>query len=290
MLSAAALALLAPLAVLADDVKTAPPGTPVTITVTQAGPSAPTVTLTLGPRQAQAVPSKGCCAHSGGGNIDVQSPSSDTVIITLTGAAVACCCHAGFDFTVDQCFEVVFEKSEVKQAKVTLEGRVIGLLRGKGLGGCATVGEGHASLTCGSIALASISTPAHSVCGCQNLSINDHEGPCTSPIAPGKYHLHISWHLDASTKLMPCKPSAEFAPDPAIDPLWISYKEPFHGAAKKDFGLQVTLKVAEETAPANGDKKEEGKEKLPPPVPDPMKTPMKEKLPPPVADPEKKVS
>ena len=45
--------------------------------------------------------------------------------------------------------------------------------------------------------------------------------------------------------LLPCKaPSAEFAPDPALDPLWISYWEPFHGAAKKDFGFQVILKVS----------------------------------------------
>jgi hypothetical protein len=40
--------------------------------------------------------------------------------------------------------------------------------------------------------------------------------------------------------------SAEFAPDPALDPLWISYWEPFHGAAKKDFGFQLTMKVAPE--------------------------------------------
>jgi len=38
--------------------------------------------------------------------------------------------------------------------------------------------------------------------------------------------------------------SAEFAPDPALDPLWISYWEPFHGAAKKDLGFQIILKVA----------------------------------------------
>ena len=45
--------------------------------------------------------------------------------------------------------------------------------------------------------------------------------------------------------------SAEFAPDPALDPLWISAFEPFHGAAKKDFGFQVTIKVAAgEEAPA----------------------------------------
>jgi hypothetical protein len=47
--------------------------------------------------------------------------------------------------------------------------------------------------------------------------------------------------------LLPCKTaSAEFAPDPALDPLWISYWEPFHGAQKKDFGFQVVLKVAPE--------------------------------------------
>jgi hypothetical protein len=29
--------------------------------------------------------------------------------------------------------------------------------------------------------------------------------------------------------------------------LWISYWEPFHGAAKKDLGLQITIKVAPDT-------------------------------------------
>src|SRR5262249_13836433 len=43
--------------------------------------------------------------------------------------------------------------------------------------------------------------------------------------------------------------SAEFAPDPALDPLWISYWEPFHGAIKKDFGFQITVKVAPQDEP-----------------------------------------
>lgn len=38
---------------------------------------------------------------------------------------------------------------------------------------------------------------------------------------------------------------------PALDALWISYWEPFHGAIKKDFGFQVTLKVVEDTSPAS---------------------------------------
>ena len=50
--------------------------------------------------------------------------------------------------------------------------------------------------------------------------------------------------------LFPCKaPSAEFAPDPALDPLWISAKEPFKGAKKGDLGFQVTVKVAPQEAP-----------------------------------------
>jgi hypothetical protein len=47
--------------------------------------------------------------------------------------------------------------------------------------------------------------------------------------------------------MLPCKTaSAEVAPDPALDPLWINAFEPFHGAAKKDFGFQVTSKISPE--------------------------------------------
>jgi hypothetical protein len=45
-----------------------------------------------------------------------------------------------------------------------------------------------------------------------------------------------------------CKrPSAEVAPDPALDPLWISYHEPFHGVKKDTFGFQVILRVVPDT-------------------------------------------
>jgi hypothetical protein len=51
--------------------------------------------------------------------------------------------------------------------------------------------------------------------------------------------------------VLPCKAaSSELAPDPALDPLWISYWEPFHGIAKKGFGFQVTIKAAEDTSAA----------------------------------------
>jgi hypothetical protein len=97
----------------------------------------------------------------------------------------------------------------------------------------------------------SLCVPDHSVAGGENLSINDHAGPLAVPIRPGHYVLRQTFHIAAAHRrsLWPCKAaSAEFAPDPALDPLWISYWEPFHGAAKKDFGFQLILKVAPEKA------------------------------------------
>ena len=64
-------------------------------------------------------------------------------------------------------------------------------------------------------------------------------------IRSGRSHQTFAVSAAHPQSLWCCKAaSAEFAPDPALDPLWISYWEPFHGAIKKDFGFQVVLKVA----------------------------------------------
>jgi hypothetical protein len=101
----------------------------------------------------------------------------------------------------------------------------------------------------GPVDLVSVCVPPHSVCGCDSLSVNDHDGPKSVPIAAGKHTLHVTFRIAAQTDSVLCKrPSAEFAPDPAIDPLWISYHEPFHGVKKDSFGFQVIVKVAPDTA------------------------------------------
>ncbi len=265
-------------AVQAQQKKEVPAGTSVTILVKPAEPEKPPLALKLNGREARAMPQRCGFAPAGGGNIDVQQPAPDTIVITVTGVAVAgghpcrkssAILHA--DLT--QCFEVVFEKTEVKNPKLTLEGRVIGLLRShcKG-GGCASE-SGWAALACAAEGEAlTIQLPANTACKGENRSINDHEGPCGAPVRPGKYVLKAQFEVSATH---PCglgkTASAEFAPDPALDPLWIDYKEPFHGIAKKDFGFQLTIKVMEEVGPANGNGTEENKpvqpEKLPPPGP-----------------------
>jgi hypothetical protein len=216
-------------------------------------PPAPPVTIDLGSRQASATPHRAGFTHTGGGNIDVQQPAPDTVVVTMTGVAVAGGhpCQdsvAALTFDLLQEFEVTFGK-DVKKAKLTLEARVIGLLRSHAKGG------GAASITCpaeavvapsGASGVIAVALPGRAVAAGENLSVNDREGPVSVPISPGKYTLRQRFGVQAShpRKLCGKAASAEFAPDPALDPLWISAFEPFHGAAKKDFGFQVILRVA----------------------------------------------
>jgi hypothetical protein len=103
----------------------------------------------------------------------------------------------------------------------------------------------------GNSEIIALDLPGRAVSGGENLSVNDRNGPAIVSLGAGKYTLHEAFGVTAAhpKSVLPCKAaSAEFAPDPALDPLWISYWEPFHGANKKDFGFQVILKVS----PDNG--------------------------------------
>jgi hypothetical protein len=187
----------------------------------------------------------------------------------MTGAAVAygsiCDASAAQNFDLNQDFEINFDNLKLKKAKLTLEGRVIGQLRSHGKNDTASYDNACAKVLTSPTPVVAVCVPPHAVGG-ENLSVNDHDGPVSVPIVAGKYCLHQTFTVSARAhKCVLCKgPSAEFAPDPALDPLWIGYKEPFHGAAKKDFGFQLIMKVAEDTDQANGGK--EGTETLPAPT------------------------
>ena len=214
----------------------------------------PSVTISLGNRQATATPVRQGFTHTGGGNIDVAQPTPDVLVVTMTGVAVAGAhpCKdsvATLNFDLIQEFEISFEKPEVNKARLTVEARLIGLLRTHKGGGSAEVCAPHILITSGKRDIVAFDFPGRAVAGGENLSINEHQGPEAFPVIAGKYTLHQLFGITAahSKNLLPCKAaSAEFAPDPALDPLWISYWEPFHGANKKDFGFQITLKVAPE--------------------------------------------
>jgi hypothetical protein len=233
---------------------------------------APAVTISLGPRDGKAAPIRAGFAHTGGGNIDVQQPAPDTLVVTMTGVAVAgghpvCHSTAGFDFVLSQDFDVAIADPKLKSAKLSVEARVIGLLRTYKRGqaeiaaACASVLAGAQGKGTGldqgdtapalraaspSPRLLGLAVPPHTAGGNRNVSINDKAGPVAMPVAAGTFTLHQQFGISVTHPpcVLPCKAaSAEFAPDPALDPLWISYWEPFHGAIKKDFGFQVVVRV-----------------------------------------------
>ena len=238
-----------------------PTGDSVNVTVAAAGAPPPPVSITLHDRHGHVTPNNAKCTHSGGGLIEVTSPAPDIVLISMTGAVIA---NAAMKFDLEQCFEVSFDDPKIKKAKLAIEGRVIGLLRGEN-NGCAEYSDACAHLSAGPIPLLSICMPPHNVCNCASLAVNDHVGPKTVSVLPGKYTWQQTFTIAAHTDTLICKrPSAEFAPDPALDPLWISYHEPFHGVKKDSFGLQVILKLVPDTDQGDGSKK--GTENLPPPT------------------------
>jgi hypothetical protein len=214
---------------------------------------APVPSIVLLDRHGHATPHREGFNHTGAGNIDIQQPTPNAVVVTMTGVAVAGAhpCKdsvASFDFDLNQCFQIETDKPEAKRFKLTMEARVIGVLRSHKYGAAEESGA-CATVTSGPAEVLTVCAPPHSVAGGENLSVNCHEGPVSVQVVPGKYVLHQAFHIAAShpRNLLPCKAaSAEFAPDPALDPLWISYWEPFHGVVKKDFGFQVTLRVVPE--------------------------------------------
>jgi hypothetical protein len=238
---------------LSDLLAQAPPAAP--------PPSPPPKTVFLvKDRHGHATPTRTEHARTGGGNTDVAQPREDTLVITMTGVAAAGphpfeTPAADIDFDLDQNFEIAFADPKLKNAKLSVEAQIIGLLRGDANGGTASMCSGAVVITCGDISVLDVSMDGHAVTGDDHLAINDRKGPYWLSVTPGEFHLVQKFHISAAHVRGICgrAAAAEFAPDPALDPTWISVKDPFHGANKKEFGFRVILRIEpEEGAPLAG--------------------------------------
>src|SRR5262249_22024207 len=148
-------------------------------------------------------------------NILVQQPSPDVLVVTMTGVAVAgpCPCKvsaASVTFDLLQEFKVTPVKPDVGKVTLTLEARVIGLLRShKCGGGSASMAPAMATVTpCDSgPELAHVELQGHSVACGENLSVNDQVGPVCAPICCGKYALKQQFAIEAAypCSLLLCK-------------------------------------------------------------------------------------
>jgi hypothetical protein len=220
-------------------------------------PPAPAAKLAivLKDRHSHAAPERTGTTHTGAGGTDIAQPRDDLVVVTMTGVAVAGphpCQQsvAAMRFDLDQCFEIVSSDKHRNRGRLTAEASIVGLLRGDKHGGSAAVTNGNAAVNVSGAAppgatILDLAIDGHAVAGSDNQAINDRIGPRSVAILPGEYHLLQTFQISAAHARGICgtAASAEFAPDPALDPQWISITEPFRGVSKKDFGFRVTLRV-----------------------------------------------
>ncbi len=209
-------------------------------------------------RTAEARPARTGCTYVGGGTFDVQRRGPDTFVVTMLGAVVATGHPSGslaaLDFDLTQTFEISGGASDGK-VRLSVETQLIGLLRGGRIAAAAV--SGGATIVSGGNVVLAADLPDRSVACGENLTVNDRVAPDDVAIVPGQYQLYAHWRLAAThpAGLRGKAASAEFAPESALDPIWVGGpRDPFHGAVKKNFGFRVMLRVTAEPAAA-GDRR-----------------------------------
>jgi hypothetical protein len=223
----------------------------------------PPVEIILVPGEASAVPVRKGVAFADGAITNVEQLNPTTLVITMSGlvAANSDLCRtsvASYRFDLTQAFELHFH-GKTKTAKLTLDGRVIGLLVSDHShyvgclgpkGGTAETEPAHAAVSsCDHNELVSVTLPARETSCGHDLAVYNYEGPHMVSLPAGKYVLSENWGISVSHPPFYVRgASAEFAPQPNYNTEnhWLTLIHPFNGQATKDFGFKVTLKVVAE--------------------------------------------
>lgn len=218
----------------------------------------PPYKIVLRSRQAETMPHRLKDAQTGGGAIVVEQPDANTIVLTMSGAAVAGSdCHgsaAGLAFNLDQDLEIVPTRKGLRPPRVGLVGRVVGTLVvtdpkfGKPCG-TAEQGTATACLTACGAPLLSVNIKSSAVACGQELAVNHREGPFEATATAGLCRLSATWRLAVSqgkglfNRQMAV---ADFDPGPDLDAAWADALKPFRALPRREFGFKVVVRVIEE--------------------------------------------
>jgi hypothetical protein len=221
----------------------------------------PPYQIVLRSRTAPANPTKTRDAQTGGGAVLVEQPERNTIVITMTGAAVAGSefhgSWAGITFELDQAFDILPTRKGLHPPRIAMVGWVVGTLQvtdpGKHCKGCGSAEQslGTACLELGNSPLLSIAVKP-SVAGPGNpVSVNTREGPVETAAAAGSYTLRESFAISVFQGKCVFNRQyavADFDPAPQLDGFWADALKPFRALPRKDFGFRVVLRVVEDTS------------------------------------------
>jgi hypothetical protein len=220
---------------------------------------APQYTIVPGARDACVTPCTRNRARADGGIIDVQTPSSNTLTVAMTGAPAAdsylgCTSTATQTFRLVQDFEVTCSNPAVDKVCLNLDSSLVGYVRSMRNAG-AMVRLATASITGASWSgppLVLVHPPLHAE-GTQGRLCNQHlpqlKGP---PIPLGHYTLVADFVLDTTASgVCNAHAAADFSPDTSLPAEWVRSRDPFQGVSKKSFGFSFTVSTV---APTDSDR------------------------------------
>lgn len=224
-----------------------------------APPTGPAYQIVLRSRHAEVVPTRTREAQTGGGSVIVEQPEPHTIVVTMSGAAVAGSdCHgssAGIAFSLEQDLDIMPTRKGLRPPRVGMVGRVVGTLQvtdPRKCGPCGTAEQGPATacLSLAETALLSVSVkPSTVACG-QELAVNYREGPVESPAAVGSYRLSAAFRIGVTQgKGLFHRQAAvaDFDPAPQLDGFWSDALRPFRAVPRRDFGFKLVLRAVEDT-------------------------------------------
>jgi hypothetical protein len=220
----------------------------------------PPYQIVLRSRGAQANPTKSKDAQTGGGTVLVEQPEPNTIVIAMTGAAVAGSefhgSSAGIAFELDQALDIIPTRARLRPPRIAMVGKVVGTLQVTDPGhhckacGLAEQSVGTASLVCGDAPVLSVIVKPSSAGPGTPVSVNNREGPVETIGAVGSYSLKQSFAISVfQTKGVFNRQYAvaDFDPAPELDGFWADALKPFRAVARKDFGFRVILRVVEDS-------------------------------------------
>jgi hypothetical protein len=223
---------------------------------------APAYQIVLRSRTAEANPTKTKDAQTGGGFVLVQQPEPNTILVIMTGSAVAGSefhgSSAAISFDLDQALEILPTRKGLRPPRIGMLGQIVGTLNVTDLGkhnkgyGSAEQAQGTASLDMGNTELLTVCVKGASAAAGNSVSVNTREGPIEMVGSAGAYRLRQSFSISASQGhgiFNRQYAVADFDPAPQLNDFWADALRPFRAVVRKDFGFRLALRVVEDVEP-----------------------------------------
>ena len=210
-----------------------------------ADPIPPTkYSISLGGRDACVAPHTQHMARADGGIIDVQTPSPNTIAVSMTGnpAAISylgCTSAATQKYHLVQEFEITCSDSAAKNVSLTLDSTLTGFLRSSRKAGAYVR---QASLTVYPVSGAApplvLEHPPFCASGTEARLCNQHLPTAQSPPMPlGQYVLIADFVLDTvAGGICNAHAAADFSPDTALPADFVGTRDPFRASPRNRSG------------------------------------------------------